>query len=113
MEYKKYLTLCHATALLKGNIHGIKELLPDWLKVYFDGLACYAAGLEIRFDYHTGKPIYTAILRTVKRASFCLAPLESVTGYEERTANEHRKNTGLNRERTKRGPKNGRTKKAL
>lgn len=113
MEYKKYLTVCHAAALLKGDIHGIKERVPDWFKVYFDGLECYAVGLEIRFDYHTGKPIYTAILHTVKRTSLCFAPLESVIGYEERTANEHRKNTGLNRERTERGTKNGRTKKAL
>lgn len=80
MDRKLYLELSQKVSALKNGICGIKENVPDELKVIYNGIAYYPVSYELSFD--NGKPTHTAILHDLKANSITSADLERVTKYE-------------------------------
>ena len=80
MDRKLYLELCQKVSVLKNGICGIKENVPNELKVIHNGIAYYPVSYELSFD--NGKPTHTAILHDLKANSITSADLERVTKYE-------------------------------
>ena len=80
MDRKLYLELCQRVSVLKNGIGGIKENVPNELKVIHNGIAYYPVSYELSFD--SGKPTHTAILHDLKANSIINANLETVTKYE-------------------------------
>ena len=80
MDRKLYLELCQRVSVLKNGIGGIKENVPNELKVIHNGIAYYPVSYELSFD--SGKPTHTAILHDLKANCIMNADLETVTKYE-------------------------------
>ena len=80
MDRKLYLELCQRVSVLKNGICGIKENVPDELKVIHNGIKYYPVAYELSFD--NGKPTHTTILHDLKINSITSADLERVTKYE-------------------------------
>ena len=80
MDRKLYLELCQKVSVLKNGICGIKENVPNELKVIYNGIAYYPVSYELSFD--NGKPTHTAILHDLKANSIMNADLGKVTKYE-------------------------------
>ena len=80
MQRDIFLQLCQKVSVLKNGISGIKENVPDELKVIYNGIAYYPVSYELSFD--NGKPTHTAILHDLKANSITSADLERVTKYE-------------------------------
>ena len=80
MDRKLYLELSQKVSVLKNGICGIKENVPDELKVIYNGIAYYPVSYELSFD--NGKPTHTAILHDLKANSITSAALERVEKYE-------------------------------
>lgn len=80
MDRKLYLELCQRVSVLKNGICGIKENVPDELKVIHNGIKYYPVSYELSFD--NGKPTHTAILHDLYTNSITNASLERVTKYE-------------------------------
>ena len=80
MDRKLYIELCQKAAVLKNGICGIKENVPDELKVIHDGIEYYPISYELSFD--NGKPTHKAILHDLKANSIMTANLERVIKYE-------------------------------
>ena len=80
MNRTTYLELCQKVSVLKNGICGIKENVPDELKVIHNGIAYYPVSYELSFD--NGKPTHTAILHDLKANSIMNADLEKVIKYE-------------------------------
>ena len=66
--------------MLKNGISGIKENVPDELKVVYNGIAYYPVSYELSFD--NGKPTHTAILHDLQANSITRCDLERVVKYE-------------------------------
>ena len=80
MDRKLYLELSQKVSVLKNGISGIKENVPNELKVIHNGIEYYPTAYELSFD--KGKPVHTAILHDLKANSITSADLERVTKYE-------------------------------
>ena len=80
MQRDIFLQLCQKVSVLKNGICGIKENVPDELKVIYNGIAYYPVSYELSFD--NGKPTHTAILHDLQANSITSADLERVTKYE-------------------------------
>ena len=80
MDRKLYIELCQKVSVLKNGICGIKENVPDELKVIYNGIAYYPVSYELSFD--NGKPTHTAILHDLKANSITSADLERMAKYE-------------------------------
>ena len=80
MDRKLYLELCQKVSMLKNGICGIKENVPDELKVVHNGIVYYPVAYELSFE--NGKPEHTAILHDLYANSIMNADLERVTKYE-------------------------------
>lgn len=80
IERKTYLELCQKVSVLKNGICGIKENVPDELKVIHNGIEYYPISYELSFN--NGKPTHTAILHDLHTNSITNASLERVTKYE-------------------------------
>ena len=80
MNRKLYLELCQKVSMLKNGICGIKEKVPDELKVIHNEIEYYPAAYELSFD--KGQPVHTAILHDLKANSITHADLKEVTKYE-------------------------------
>ena len=80
MNRKLYLELCQKVSVLKNGICGIKENVPDELKVIYNGIAYYPVSYELSFD--NGKPTHTAIVHDLNANAITHAKLERVTKYE-------------------------------
>ena len=80
MDRKLYLELCQKVSVLKNGVCGIKENVPDELKVIHNGIEYYPTAYELSFD--KGKPVHTAILHDLKANSITNADLGRVTKYE-------------------------------
>lgn len=80
MDRKLYLELCQRVSVLKSGICGIKENVPDELKVIHNGIEYYPISYELSFD--NGKPTHKAILHDLKANSITNADLGKVTKYE-------------------------------
>lgn len=82
MDRKLYLELCQKVSVLKNGVCGIKENVPNELKVIHNGIAYYPISYELSFD--SGKPTHTAILHDLKANSITSADLERVIKYDQR-----------------------------
>ena len=80
MDRKLYLELCQKVSVLKNGICGIKENVPDELKVIHNGIEYYPVSYKLSFD--NGKPTHTAILHDLKANSITNADLGKVEKYE-------------------------------
>ena len=80
MDRKLYLELCQKVSVLKNGVCGIKENVPDDLKVVHNGVVYYPVAYELSFD--KGQPKHTAILHDLSANSVTHADLERVRKYE-------------------------------
>jgi hypothetical protein len=81
IDRKTYLEMCQKVAVLPSGVLGIKEKVPDDLKVVYDGVAYYPLSLEISFE-KDGKVINTAILHSLTANSIIERNLKDVSVYE-------------------------------
>ena len=77
MERKRYLELCQKVAVLPSGILGIKENIPDELKVVCDGIVYYPWRRVAGFDNKGNLQLY-AILHDLKTHSTMEVPLKFV-----------------------------------
>ena len=82
MERNIYLQMCQRVSMLKNGICGIKENVPDELKVVHNGIVYYPVSYELSFN--NGQPTHTAILHDLKANSTTYVKLERVVKYEQR-----------------------------
>ena len=80
MQRDIFLQLCQKVSVLKNGICGIKENVPNELKVIHNGIEYYPISYELSFD--NGKPTHKAILHDLKANSITNANLKGVTKYE-------------------------------
>lgn len=80
MDRTKFLRMCQKVSVLKNGICGIKENVPDELKVIHNGIEYYPTAYELSFD--EGQPVHTAILHDLKANSIINADLERVVKNE-------------------------------
>ncbi len=81
IDRKTYLEMCQKVAVLPSGVLGIKEKVPEDLKVIYDGIVYYPLSLEISFD-KDGKVINTAILHSLTANSIIERNLKDVSVYE-------------------------------
>ena len=86
MDRKLYLELCQRVSILKSGICGIKENVPDDLKVMCKGIVYYPVSYEMSFN--NGQPIHTAILHDLQANSITKCELERVVKYEQGRSNQ-------------------------
>lgn len=80
MQRTEYLEMCQKASVLKNGLCGIKENVPDDLKVIYNGIAYYPVSYELSFD--KGQPTHIAILHDLNANSITNASLEKVIKYE-------------------------------
>lgn len=80
MQRTEYLELCQKVSVLKNGICGIKENVPDELKVIYNGITYCPVSYELSFD--NGKPTHTVIVHDLNANAITHAKLERVTKYE-------------------------------
>ena len=81
IKRKEYLEMCQKVSVLPGGIFGIKQNVPDDLKVVYDGIAYYPVSLDISFD-KDGKVINTAIIHSLCSNSIIERNLKDISIYE-------------------------------
>ena len=81
IERKTYLEMCQKVAVLPGGVLGIKQNVPDDLKVVHNGIAYYPISYKLSFD--NGRPTHTAILHDLRANSIMNADLEAITKHEQ------------------------------
>ena len=81
MQRTEYLELCQKKKKKKNGIFGIKENVPDELKVIYNEIAYYPVAYELSFD-DKGNVKHTAILHDLKANSITNADLGKVEKYE-------------------------------
>lgn len=81
MQRNLYLQLCQKCSVLPSGICGIKENVPDDLKVVHNGIIYYPQAYKLSFD-NKGGVLHTAILHDLKANSIINADLEKVIKYE-------------------------------
>ena len=80
MQRDIFLQMCQKVSVLPGGVFGIKQNVPDDLKVVHNGIAYYPISYKLSFD--DGRPTHTAILHDLKANCIMNANLETVTKYE-------------------------------
>ena len=80
IERKKYLEMCQMVSVLPSGVFGIKQNVPDDLKVVHNGIAYYPISYKLSFD--KGQPVHTAILHDLKANSITNVNLGKVIKYE-------------------------------
>lgn len=80
MDRTEFLQMAQKVSMLKSGICGIKENVPDELKVVHNGFVYYPVAYELSFD--KGQPKHTAILHDLSANSVTHADLERVRKYE-------------------------------
>ena len=80
MQRDIFLKMCQKVSVLPGGVFGIKQNVPDDLKVVHNGIAYYPISYKLSFD--NGRPRHTAILHDLKANCIIDANLETVTKYE-------------------------------
>ena len=81
IERKKYLEMCQRVSVLPSGVLGIKQNVPDDLKVVCDGIAYYPVSLDIGFD-KDGRVINTAIIHSLRANSVIERNLKDISSYE-------------------------------
>lgn len=79
MDRKLYLELCQKVSVLKNGVCGIKENVPDELKVTVGGFVYYPVSYILSFE--NGTPTHTAILHGLWTNSIKEAKLKEVIKY--------------------------------
>lgn len=80
MDRKLYLEMCQKVSVLPSGVLGIKQNVPDDLKVVHNGIAYYPISYKLSFD--NGRPTHTAIIHDMRANSIMNADLEAITKYE-------------------------------
>ena len=80
MDRTEFLQMCQRISVLKSGICGIKENVPDELKVVHNGIVYYPVAYELSFD--KGQTVHKAILHDLKANSITYADLGKVKKYE-------------------------------
>ena len=80
MQRDIFLQMCQKVSVLKNGICGIKENVPNELKVIYNGIAYYPVSYELSFD--NGKPTHTAILHDLKANCVVRANFQEIDYYE-------------------------------
>ena len=80
MQRDIFLQMCQKVSVLPGGVFGIKQNVPDDLKVVHNGIAYYPISYKLSFD--NGRPTHTAVLHDLKANCIINANLETVTKYE-------------------------------
>lgn len=78
MDRKFYLELCQKVSVLKSGILGIKENVPNELKIIYNGIVYYPVAYVITFD-EKGNPQHDVILHDLRANSITQGKLERVT----------------------------------
>ena len=86
MDRKLYLELCQKVSVLKSGVLGIKENVPDDLKVVHNGIIYYPQAYKLSFD-NKGGVLHTAILHDLKANAIIECNLERVEKYEQSGSN--------------------------
>lgn len=86
MERNIYLQMCQRVSMLKNGICGIKENVPDDLKVVHNGIIYYPQAYKLSFD-NKGGVLHTAILHDLKANAIIECNLERVEKYEQSGSN--------------------------
>lgn len=81
MDRTEFLKMCQKVSMLKSGICGIKENVPDDLKVIYNGIAYYPVAYQLSFD--KGQTKHIALLHDLKANCVIYAELEKVTKYEQ------------------------------
>jgi hypothetical protein len=81
MDRTEFLQMCQKLSMLKSGICGIKENVPDELKVIYNGIAYYPVSYELSFG-DKGNVRHTAILHDLKANSIMNVDLGKVIKYE-------------------------------
>ena len=80
MDRTEFLQMAQKVSMLKSGICGIKENVPDELKVVHNGIVYYPVAYELSFD--KGQTVHKAILHDLKANSITYADLGKVKKYE-------------------------------
>ena len=80
MERTNFLQMCQRVSMLKNGICGIKENVPDELKVVHNGIVHYPVAYQLSFD--EGQTRHIALLHDLNANSMTQANLERVSKYE-------------------------------
>ena len=86
MERNIYLQMCQRVSMLKNGICGIKENVPDDLKVVHNGIIYYPQAYKLSFD-NKGGVLHTAILHDLKANAIIECNLGRVEKYEQSGSN--------------------------
>ena len=78
MQRDIFLKMCQMVSVLPGGVFGIKQNVPDNLKVVYDGIVYYPVSLDISFD-KCGNVINTAILHSLTANSVIERNLKDVS----------------------------------
>lgn len=81
IDRTEFLQMCQKVSMLKNGICGLKENVPDDLKVIHNGIVYYPIAYELSFD--KGRTVHTAILHDLKVNSITHAELERLDKYEQ------------------------------
>jgi hypothetical protein len=81
VERTKFLQLCQQVSVLKIGICGVKENVPDELKVVHNGIVYYPVAYQLSFD--KGQTKHIALLHDLNANSLTQANLERVSKYEQ------------------------------
>ena len=73
--------MCQRVAVLPSGIFGIKQNVPDNLKVAYAGIAYYPVSVDISFD-KDGRVINKAIIHSLCANSIIETNLKDVEAYE-------------------------------
>ena len=79
MDRTEFLKMCQKCSVLKSEVCGIKENVPDDLKVIYNGIIYYPIAYELSFK--NGETQHTAILHDLKANSVTYAELSKVDKY--------------------------------
>lgn len=85
MDRTEFLQMCQKVSMLKIGICGIKENVPDELKVVHNGIVYYPTAYELSFNQ--GESMHIAILHELNANSVKQVKLERVEKYESQRNN--------------------------
>lgn len=77
MDRTEFLKICQKVSVLKDGICGVKENVPDDLKVVYNGIVYYPDAYKLSFDKN-GNAVHTAILHDLMANSVVYCDLHKV-----------------------------------
>ena len=86
MDRKFYIELCQKVSVLKSGVLGIKQNVPDELKIIYNGIVYYPVAYVLTFD-EKGNPQHDVILHDLRANSIAQGKLERVKQYEQERSN--------------------------